>query len=90
FFSHFYEHGLFPNGIKAMLITMITVNIAFQGTELIGVAAGESEIPEKTIPRSIRQTVWRTLVFFVLSIIVIAGMIPWKQAGVVESPFVVV
>ena len=27
---------------------------------------------------------------FVLSIIVIAGMIPWKQAGVVESPFVVV
>lgn len=90
FFSHFYEDGLFPNGIKAMLITMITVNFAFQGTELIGVAAGESENPEKTIPRSIRQTVWRTLVFFVLSIIVIAGMIPWKQAGVVESPFVVV
>ncbi len=27
---------------------------------------------------------------FVLSIIVIAGMIPWRQAGVVESPFVVV
>ncbi|MCC9022115.1 amino acid permease [Bacillus nakamurai] len=90
FFTHFYEDGLFPNGIKAMLITMITVNFAFQGTELIGVAAGESEDPEKTIPRSIRQTVWRTLVFFVLSIIVIAGMIPWKQAGVVESPFVVV
>ncbi|AUJ60809.1 amino acid permease [Bacillus velezensis] len=90
FFSHFYEDGLFPNGMKAMLITMITVNFAFQGTELIGVAAGESENPDKTIPRSIRQTVWRTLVFFVLSIIVIAGMIPWKQAGVVESPFVVV
>ncbi len=46
-----------------MLITMITVNFAFQGTELIRVAAGESENPEKTIPRSIRQTVWRTLVF---------------------------
>ncbi|OMO39160.1 amino acid permease, partial [Stenotrophomonas sp. MB339] len=90
FLTHFYEDGLFPNGIKAMLITMITVNFAFQGTELIGVAAGESEDPEKTIPRSIKQTVWRTLVFFVLSIIVIAGMIPWKQAGVVESPFVAV
>ena len=63
FLLSFYEDGLFPNGIKAMLITMITVNFAFQGTELIGVAAGESENPEKTIPRSIRQTVWRTLVF---------------------------
>lgn len=47
FLTHFYEDGLFPNGIKAMLITMITVNFAFQGTELIGVAAGESEDPEK-------------------------------------------
>ncbi|GED01817.1 amino acid permease [Bacillus atrophaeus] len=89
-FSHFYEDGLFPNGIQAMLITMITVNFAFQGTELIGIAAGESENPEKTVPRSIRQTVWRTLIFFVLSVAIIAGMIPWKQAGVVESPFVVV
>lgn len=32
FLTHFYEDGLFPNGIKAMLITMITVNFAFQGT----------------------------------------------------------
>lgn len=75
-FSHFYEDGLFPNGIQAMLITMITVNFAFQGTELIGIAAGESENPEKTVPRSIRQTVWRTLIFFVLSVAIIAGMIP--------------
>ncbi|QGQ45751.1 amino acid permease [Metabacillus sediminilitoris] len=90
FFSNFFAEGLLPNGITALLITMITVNFSFQGTELIGIAAGESENPEKTIPRSIKQTVWRTLFFFVLAIFVLAGLIPREQAGVVESPFVVV
>ncbi len=51
---------------------------------------GESENPEKTIPKSIKQTVWRTLFFFVLSVFVLAAMIPMDKAGVVESPFVVV
>ncbi|WP_373688003.1 MULTISPECIES: amino acid permease [Bacillus] len=90
FFSNFVENGILPNGLSAVFITMITVNFAFQGTELIGIAAGESENPEKTVPRSIKQTVWRTLVFFGLSVFVLAGLIPWKQAGVVKSPFVVV
>ncbi|RAS72304.1 amino acid permease [Priestia endophytica] len=90
FFSHFVSDGLFPNGVTALLITMISVNFSFQGTELIGIAAGESENPEKTIPRSIRQTVWRTLFFFVLSVVIVAGVLPREQAGVVESPFVAV
>ena len=48
---------------------MIAVNFSFQGTELVGIAAGESENPEKTIPKAINNTVWRILVFFVLSIL---------------------
>lgn len=90
FLSNFTAHGLLPNGFSALIITMIAVNFSFQGTELIGIAAGESEEPEKTIPKSIKQTVWRTLVFFVLAIFVVAGLIPMEKAGVVESPFVVV
>lgn len=69
---------------------MIAVNFSFQGTELVGIAAGESENPEKTIPKAINNTVWRILVFFVLSIFILAGLFPWQQAGVIESPFVVV
>ncbi|MFD2371970.1 amino acid permease [Brevibacillus sp. GCM10020057] len=88
--SNFSSASLLPHGITGLLMTMITVNFSFQGTELIGIAAGESKEPEKTIPKSIRNTVWRTLVFFVLAIFVLSGMIPYEQAGVVESPFVVV
>jgi arginine/ornithine permease len=90
FLSNFTAHGVLPNGFTALIITMIAVNFSFQGTELIGIAAGESEEPDKTIPRSIRQTVWRTMVFFVLAIFVVAGLIPMEKAGVIESPFVVV
>ncbi|MCM2533173.1 amino acid permease [Neobacillus pocheonensis] len=90
FLSNFTAHGLLPHGLTALIMTMITVNFSFQGTELIGIAAGESEEPEKTIPKSIRQTVWRTLFFFVLAIFVLSGLIPMEKAGVIESPFVVV
>jgi len=89
-FTHFVNNPLLPNGLTGLLLTMITVNFSFQGTELIGIAAGESKDPEKTIPKSIRNTVWRTLVFFVLAIFVLAGLIPYQQAGVTESPFVAV
>ncbi|MBL0385859.1 amino acid permease [Tumebacillus sp. ITR2] len=88
--KNYTNSGLLPNGIKGLILTMITVNFSFQGTELIGIAAGESENPEQTIPKSIRTTVWRTLFFFVLAIFVLAGLIPYEQAGVVESPFVAV
>lgn len=47
FLTHFYEGGLFPNGVTALLITMITVNFSFQGTELIGIAAGKVKIRKK-------------------------------------------
>ncbi|KZZ84594.1 MULTISPECIES: amino acid permease [Bacillaceae] len=91
FFSNYTDQGgLFPNGLAAVLITMISVNFAFQGTELVGIAAGESKNPEKTIPKAINNTAWRILIFFILSVFVLAGLFPWKEAGVMESPFVVV
>ncbi|MFS0906613.1 amino acid permease [Priestia aryabhattai] len=91
FLSHFTsDKGLFPNGILAVLFTLVLVNFSFQGTELVGIAAGESENPEKTLPRSIRNVVWRTLFFFVLAMFVLVSILPYQTAGVVESPFVAV
>ena len=58
---------------------MIAVNFSFQGTELVGIARGESENPEKTIPKAINNTVWRILVFFVLSILFLLDYSLGKQ-----------
>ncbi|MEY8731972.1 amino acid permease [Peribacillus frigoritolerans] len=84
------DGGLFPNGLLPVFMAMISVNFAFSGTELIGIAAGESENPEKDVPRFIRNVIWRTMFFFVGAIFVLSGLISWEEAGVIESPFVMV
>ncbi|NGY69739.1 amino acid permease [Bacillus megaterium] len=80
--------GLFPNGFSSVFFTMIGVVFSFQGTELIGIAAGESENPEKEIPKAIKNTIWRTVFFYVISMLVLVSLIPWQKAGSVNSPFV--
>ncbi|MFL6517992.1 MAG: S-methylmethionine permease, partial [Bacillus sp. (in: firmicutes)] len=90
FFSNFTSAGLFPNGVFAIVMTMLAVNFAFSGTELIGVAAGETADPEKTIPKAIRTTLWRLIIFFVGTIVVLSALLPTSDAGVLESPFVAV
>ncbi len=43
--SNFTDGGdLFPNGFFPILMTMLSVNFAFSGTELIGIAAGKAPI----------------------------------------------
>jgi len=80
--------SLFPNGLPAVFAVMMTVVYAFQGCEIMGVAAGETDQPEKSIPRAVRNVVFRVLIFYVLAVMVLAAIIPWQQAGLVESPFV--
>ena len=82
--------GLFPNDLGAVFTTILAVNFAFSGTELIGITAGEVKDPGATIPRAIHATLARLVVFFIGSIVVIAALIPWEDAGVEESPFVTV
>ncbi|MRB55792.1 S-methylmethionine permease, partial [Bacillus thuringiensis] len=82
--------GLFPHGATAIMMTMLAVNFAFSGTELIGIAAGETANPEKMIPKAIRTTLWRLIIFFVGTIVVLSALLPISDAGVLESPFVAV
>ncbi|MGK9149010.1 amino acid permease [Plantibacter flavus] len=80
--------GLFPAGATGVLVTSLAVFYAFSGSELIGVAAGETKDPAKNIPKALRSTVLRLLVLFVGSIAVIAAILPYDQAGLTTSPFV--
>lgn len=82
------KDGLFPTGIGGVFTTMLTVNFAFSGTELIGITAGEAKDPEKTLPKAIHTTLWRLVLFFIGSMVVMAALIPYKQAGVTQSLFV--
>lgn len=88
--SNFYKNGWFPRGFAGVFTTMLGVNFAFSGTELIGITAGEAENPQKAIPNAIKTTLWRLIIFFIGSIVIMAALIPYKVAGVTQSPFVYV
>ncbi len=62
-----------------MIGVAMIVGFSFQGTELIGIAAGESENPEKNIPRAVRQVFWRILLFYVFAILIISLIIPYTD-----------
>lgn len=82
--------GWLPHGGLPILMTLVAVNFAFSGTELIGIAAGETKEPEKAIPLAIRATIARLIIFFIGTVFVLAALIPMDQAGVEKSPFVLV
>ncbi|GAB01331.1 MULTISPECIES: amino acid permease [Acinetobacter] len=94
-FHNLTAHGWFPQGLVPIFTTMLIVNFAFSGTELIGVAAGETKDPAVNVPKAINAAIWRLLIFFVGTIIVISALLPFQIAGlggegVSSSPFVTV
>lgn len=86
--KNFYDQGLFPNGLTPFLFAIVIIVCTYQGAELVGIAAGESEDPEKNIKQAIRNVGIRILLFFVLSVFVIALIMPWQNSSVSNSPFI--
>lgn len=83
----------------AALGVFLIAGYSFQGTELIGVTAGESEDPSKNIPKAVKQVFWRILIFYVLAILVIGLLIPYTSEDlmgaasseeIAKSPFAIV
>ena len=88
-FSHLWDHGgFFPNGIEGMIMSMAPVLFSFGGIELLGITAGEAENPDKTIPRAINQVIYRILIFYVGTMIILMTLWPWNEVGKEASPFV--
>ncbi|WP_296732108.1 amino acid permease [Anaerovibrio sp.] len=81
--------GFTPNGYWAIILTMTIILVNFQGTEIIGLAAGECEDPEKSIPLAVRNVTWRIIALYIIPISVLISILPWDQAGLDESVFAV-
>lgn len=75
----------FVGGGTGILLVLLLAGYSFQGTELIGTAAGEAENPEKTIPQAVRTIFWRILLFYVGAIAVIGFLIPYTDPNLLNS-----
>jgi amino acid transporter len=79
--------------------TLVNALFAYIGTELIGVTVGEAENPRRNVPKAIKRTFWRILVFYVGGVFVIGLIVPstskqlfvanQSKTGASASPFVV-
>ncbi|HFG9124755.1 TPA: amino acid permease [Staphylococcus argenteus] len=88
-FSNLYSHGgMFPHGFFGFLMSFQMAVFAFTGIEFIGITAGETKNPHKTLPRAINSVPLRIILFYVGALAVIMMIVPWNQINPQNSPFV--
>ncbi|MCI7690415.1 amino acid permease [Trueperella pyogenes] len=87
----------FVNDGMGVLSVFMIAGFSFQGTEMVGIAAGEAEDPDRNIPRAIRAVFWRILIFYIAAIAVIGFLLPYTDPALLNpngdialSPFTLV
>lgn len=84
--------GFLPLGWRGVWMAMVFVIFSYMGTEVVAVTAGEAKDPQQAVPKAMRSTVGRLIVFYVGAITVLLGIVPWNQiqpgSDVTASPFV--
>jgi lysine-specific permease len=97
FSNFFYKDAPFVGGLSSFLSSLVFVALCFGGSELIGIAAGESKNPSKSIPKAVRSVILRILIFYIGTIIIIGIIIPYTSPyllntsnSVAISPFVLI
>jgi len=85
----------FPAGFLTTLGIFLAAGFSFQGTEIVGISAGEAENPAQNIPKAVKSIFWRVLLFYVFAILVISLIIPYtnkdlESSSIMISPFTIV
>ncbi|OZE08218.1 L-asparagine permease [Rhodococcus sp. 05-2255-3B1] len=80
--------GLIPNGLLPAIVVIQGVVFAYASIELVGTAAGETQNPEKVIPKAINTVIIRIVVFYVGSVLLLSLLLPYTAYRAGESPFV--
>ena len=75
----------FVNGAAGVLGVFMIAGFSFQGTELVAVAAGEAEDPDRNVPKAIRTVFIRILLFYIGAIAVIGFLIPFTDPRLLDS-----
>lgn len=83
----------------AVWSTFTTAVFAYLGTELVGVTVGEAANPRRVIPRAIKLTFYRILLFYVVLVFLLGMLVPYNDQKLLDanktsnnakaSPFVV-
>lgn len=75
----------FVGGPTAFFGVFLIAGYSFMGTEVIGVAAGESDNPKKDIPKAVSTVFWRIMIFYIGTIVVISFIMPYTDPDLLQN-----
>ncbi|MDT3397191.1 amino acid permease [Streptomyces sp. B1866] len=83
--AHLTDHGGFlPRGPGAILTGVLMVVFSFMGSEIVTLAAGESEDPRRAVARAVNSVIWRIAVFYLGSVFVVVTLLPWDAPAIAD------
>ncbi|MCP3740989.1 amino acid permease [Rossellomorea sp. BNER] len=82
------DGGFLPNGWSGMWIAVVIALFSYLSIEMIAVTAGEAKDPQTAVPKALRATVFRLILFYILTLCLMLAIVPWANAGIEKSPFV--
>lgn len=83
------QAGLVPHGSGAAVAAIATVFFSLTGTEVATIAAAESSVSTRVVARIAGGLIFRVGVFYVLSVLLIVLILPWRDVIPGTSPFTV-
>lgn len=78
---------LFPSGGLIIITYMIWTLVNFQGSEIVGLAASETQDPETNVPSACRKVAFRIILIYLIPVFLLTLIVPYAQAGLDESIF---
>ncbi|KAI5812209.1 amino acid permease/ SLC12A domain-containing protein [Pyronema omphalodes] len=67
------------------LKSFVNACFAFGGSEVICVAASETLNPRRNIPKAVRRTFWRVVVFYIFGVLAIGVLVPYNDKGLTTA-----
>lgn len=76
---YWYDPGSFVNGAKGTVSVFINSAFAMCGIELAVLAGSESKDTHKSLPRVVKQTFWRIVLFYLVSLTICFCLVPYTD-----------
>lgn len=88
FSNYTQDGGFFPKGWAGIGLGITMAIFSFLGLEIVGATAGEAADPKTAVPRALKRTLFFLVLFYVGSLALVVGIVPWSKISLEESLFV--
>lgn len=95
-FRYWSNPGTFSNGFKGVCSVFCYAAFAYGGIEVMVLSASEQENPRKSIPSACKKVIYRILLLYLLTTLLVCFLVPYTHPRLVtqgtstrQSPFVI-